>query len=44
MRRMVGSRSTRDGFTELLDSEVAEDCGTMVNPMTVGGQIRGGVM
>ena len=28
---------------ELLDFAVAEDCGTMVNPMIVEGQIRGGV-
>src|SRR5947209_5558102 len=31
------------GFIELLDYAVAEDCGTMVNPMLVEGQIRGGV-
>jgi carbon-monoxide dehydrogenase large subunit len=31
------------GFVELLDFAVAEDCGTMVNPMLVEGQIRGGV-
>ncbi len=31
------------GFVELLDFAVAEDCGTMVNPMIVEGQIRGGV-
>jgi carbon-monoxide dehydrogenase large subunit len=31
------------GFIELLDFAVAEDCGTMVNPMLVEGQIRGGV-
>src|SRR5438045_6388028 len=30
-------------FIELLDFAVAEDCGTMVNPMIVEGQIRGGV-
>ena len=29
---------------ELLDFAVAEDCGTMVNPMIVEGQIRGGVV
>jgi len=29
---------------ELLDFAVAEDCGTMVNPMLVEGQIRGGVV
>jgi carbon-monoxide dehydrogenase large subunit len=28
----------------LLDFAVAEDCGTMVNPMLVEGQIRGGVV
>jgi carbon-monoxide dehydrogenase large subunit len=31
------------GAVELLDFAVAEDCGTMVNPMIVEGQIRGGV-
>jgi carbon-monoxide dehydrogenase large subunit len=31
------------GAIELLDYVVAEDCGTMVNPMLVEGQIRGGV-
>ena len=32
------------GAVELLDFAVAEDCGTMVNPMMVEGQIRGGVV
>jgi aerobic carbon-monoxide dehydrogenase large subunit len=32
------------GFVEVLDFAVAEDCGTMVNPMIVAGQIRGGVV
>jgi carbon-monoxide dehydrogenase large subunit len=32
------------GLVELLDYAVAEDCGTMVNPMLVEGQIRGGVV
>jgi carbon-monoxide dehydrogenase large subunit len=32
------------GFIELLDFAVTEDCGTMVNPMLVAGQIRGGVV
>jgi aerobic carbon-monoxide dehydrogenase large subunit len=32
------------GFIEMLDFAVAEDCGTMVNPMLVAGQIRGGVV
>jgi carbon-monoxide dehydrogenase large subunit len=31
------------GLIDLLDFAVAEDCGTMVNPMLVEGQIRGGV-
>jgi carbon-monoxide dehydrogenase large subunit len=31
------------GAIELIDYVVAEDCGTMVNPMLVEGQIRGGV-
>jgi carbon-monoxide dehydrogenase large subunit len=32
------------GFIELLDFAVAEDCGTMINPMLVEGQIRGGTV
>jgi carbon-monoxide dehydrogenase large subunit len=32
------------GFIELIDFAVAEDCGTMINPMIVEGQIRGGVV
>ncbi len=32
------------GAVELIDFAVAEDCGTMVNPMIVEGQIRGGVV
>jgi carbon-monoxide dehydrogenase large subunit len=32
------------GFVEILDFAVAEDCGTMINPMLVAGQIRGGVV
>jgi carbon-monoxide dehydrogenase large subunit len=32
------------GAVELIDFAVAEDCGTMVNPMLVEGQIRGGVV
>src|SRR6266446_5171683 len=32
------------GFIDLLDFAVSEDCGTMVNPMIVEGQIRGGVV
>jgi carbon-monoxide dehydrogenase large subunit len=35
---------TETGAVELLDFAVAEDCGTMVNPMLVEGQIRGGVV
>jgi aerobic carbon-monoxide dehydrogenase large subunit len=31
------------GAIEILDFVVAEDCGTMINPMLVEGQIRGGV-
>ncbi|MHA1108970.1 MAG: xanthine dehydrogenase family protein molybdopterin-binding subunit, partial [Alphaproteobacteria bacterium] len=31
------------GAVELLDYAVVEDCGTMVNPMIVDGQIAGGV-
>ena len=29
------------GMIELLDFAVAEDCGTMINPMIVDGQVRG---
>lgn len=32
------------GLIEVLDYAVAEDCGTVVNPMIVDGQIRGGVI
>ncbi len=32
------------GMIELLDFAVAEDCGTMINPMIVDGQVRGGVV
>jgi carbon-monoxide dehydrogenase large subunit len=32
------------GLIELLDFAVAEDCGTVVNPMIVDGQVRGGVV
>jgi carbon-monoxide dehydrogenase large subunit len=32
-----------DGAIELLDYGVVEDCGTMVNPMIVDGQIVGGI-
>jgi carbon-monoxide dehydrogenase large subunit len=31
------------GVTELLDYVVSEDCGTMINPMIVNGQVQGGV-
>ena len=46
MRRTArSSRSIPEtGIVELLDFAVAEDCGTMVNPMLVEGQIRGGVV
>jgi carbon-monoxide dehydrogenase large subunit len=33
-----------NGRIEVLDYGVAEDCGTVVNPMIVEGQIRGGVV
>jgi carbon-monoxide dehydrogenase large subunit len=32
------------GMIELLDFAVAEDCGTMINPMIVEGQVCGGVV
>ena len=32
------------GLVEVLDYGVAEDCGTMINPMIVEGQVRGGVV
>jgi aerobic carbon-monoxide dehydrogenase large subunit len=31
------------GMVELIDYVVTEDCGTMINPMIVDGQIMGGV-
>jgi carbon-monoxide dehydrogenase large subunit len=31
------------GVVELLDYTVAEDCGTMINPMIVDGQVQGGI-
>src|SRR5207244_9240478 len=34
----------RTGAIEILDYAVAEDCGTMINPMIVEGQVRGGVI
>jgi carbon-monoxide dehydrogenase large subunit len=34
----------RTGLIEVLDYGVAEDCGTVINPMIVEGQIRGGVV
>jgi carbon-monoxide dehydrogenase large subunit len=32
-----------NGVVELLDYVVSEDCGTMINPMIVDGQVHGGV-
>jgi carbon-monoxide dehydrogenase large subunit len=34
----------RTGAIELIDFGVAEDCGTVINPMIVEGQVRGGVV
>jgi carbon-monoxide dehydrogenase large subunit len=34
----------RTGHVELLDFAVVEDCGAMINPLIVEGQIRGGVV
>ena len=31
------------GVIELIDYVVAEDCGTMINPMIVDGQVQGGI-
>ena len=31
------------GVVELLDYAVSEDCGTMINPMIVDGQVQGGI-
>jgi carbon-monoxide dehydrogenase large subunit len=31
------------GVTELIDYVVTEDCGTMINPMIVDGQVQGGI-
>src|SRR5229473_1003957 len=32
-----------NGVTEILDYVVSEDCGTMINPMIVDGQVQGGI-
>ena len=32
------------GMTELIDYVVSEDCGTMINPMIVDGQVVGGIV
>jgi carbon-monoxide dehydrogenase large subunit len=32
-----------NGVTELIDYVVSEDCGTMINPMIVDGQVQGGI-
>jgi aerobic carbon-monoxide dehydrogenase large subunit len=40
----VVSVDPETGVVELFDYAVAEDCGTMVNPVLVEGQIRGGVV
>jgi carbon-monoxide dehydrogenase large subunit len=34
---------TESGAVEILDYVIVEDCGTMVNPMVVDAQMRGGV-
>src|SRR4030042_92585 len=31
------------GVVEILDYVVTEDCGTMINPMIVDGQVQGGI-
>jgi carbon-monoxide dehydrogenase large subunit len=31
------------GIVEILDYAVAEDCGTMINPLIVDGQVQGGI-
>ena len=31
------------GVVEILDYVVSEDCGTMINPMIVDGQVQGGI-
>jgi carbon-monoxide dehydrogenase large subunit len=33
----------QSGVVELLDYVVSEDCGTMINPMIVDGQVQGGI-
>jgi carbon-monoxide dehydrogenase large subunit len=35
---------TETGLVEILDYGVSEDCGTVINPMIVEGQVRGGVV
>jgi carbon-monoxide dehydrogenase large subunit len=34
---------SQSGVIELLDYVVSEDCGTMINPMIVDGQVQGGI-
>jgi carbon-monoxide dehydrogenase large subunit len=41
---VVVAVDTETGYVEILDYAVAEDCGTMINPMIVEGQVRGGVI
>ena len=40
---MVVAVDPDTGVVEILDYAVAEDCGTMINPMIVDGQVQGGI-
>ena len=39
----AGAAKPDIGTVEILDYAVSEDCGTMVNPMIVDGQVQGGI-
>jgi carbon-monoxide dehydrogenase large subunit len=40
---VVVAVDSQSGVVELLDYVVSEDCGTMINPMIVDGQVQGGI-
>jgi carbon-monoxide dehydrogenase large subunit len=40
---VVVAVDANSGVVELLDYVVSEDCGTMINPMVVDGQVQGGI-
>jgi carbon-monoxide dehydrogenase large subunit len=43
MHAVVVAVDPESGTVELLDYVVSEDCGTMINPMIVDGQVQGGI-